>query len=322
VDIGSVTNTASAHGTPPGSTTPTPSGPSTVIVPTPPQPGISVVKTADPGTVSKAGQTITYSFTVTNTGNVTLSDIAVDDSDFSGTGSLSAIDCPDGSLYAGQVETCTADYRVTQADIDAGSISNTATAHGTPPGSSTPLPSGPSTSTVTTTRTPAMTVVKTADVKAITKAGQKVTYTFAITNTGNVTISDPKVTDSQYTGHGQLSAISCPAGADTLAPGQTEDCTASYTVVAEDLAAAKLSNTATAGGSTPGGGRLTSDPSTATVAVKLPAAPVVAVNTGGYTLHQQPLWHRALAIGGVTAGLLGLLAALTVWLRRRGDVQE
>ncbi|MGD2205130.1 DUF7507 domain-containing protein, partial [Microbacterium maritypicum] len=87
------------------------------------------------------GQEITYSFVVTNTGNVTLTDVTVDEGVFTGSGSLSAITCPAGaaSLAPGLQVVCTASYVLTQADVDSGSVSNTATATGTPPTGEPPV---------------------------------------------------------------------------------------------------------------------------------------------------------------------------------------
>jgi uncharacterized repeat protein (TIGR01451 family) len=281
VDAGSVTNTATADGTPPGSTTPIPSGPSTVTIPTPPQPGISMVKSATPTTVTKAGQTVSYSFLVTNTGNVTMSNITIDEGNFSGKGTISAINCPDSSLVAGQVETCTATYTATQADVDAGTLTNTATAQGTPPGSTIPVPSNPSTSTVTIPATPAITVKKTADVTAAA-VGEKITYSFLVTNTGNVTETDPTVTDSNFSGTGTLSAITCPTGPVNLAPGDTETCTATYTVTQADVDSGSLTNTATTTATPPTGDTPpTSPPST--VNVPLPNPSITVVKTANPT---------------------------------------
>jgi len=140
-----------------------------------------------------------------------------------------------------------------------------------------------------------------------------------VTNTGNVTVTDPVVKEGAFNGHGHLSAVSCPSGS-ALAPGQTVDCTATYTVVAADLAGGTLTNTATVAGTTPSGDPLTSDPSTAKV-TEGSSAPVVAVNTGGYTIDQQPVWERLLPFGGLGAVLLALGAAM-VWMRRKGYRQE
>ncbi|PJI54115.1 hypothetical protein CTI14_19490 [Methylobacterium radiotolerans] len=51
-----------------------------------PSPGLSVVKSSDRSTITAAGQTITYSFLITNTGNVTIADVTVEETGFTGTG--------------------------------------------------------------------------------------------------------------------------------------------------------------------------------------------------------------------------------------------
>ncbi|GAB3614731.1 DUF7507 domain-containing protein [Humibacter ginsengisoli] len=278
VNHGSITNTAIANGTPPGSNTPVPSTPSTVKIPETPAPGIAVVKSANPSTVTAAGQTVTYSFVVTNTGNVTLTNPKVTDTDFSGTGQLSTIDCPATTLVAGQVETCTATYKVTQADVDAGSITNTANVTGTPPGG-TPLQPVPSnTVVVNIPPTPALSIVKTADVTAAA-VGEKITYTFTVTNTGNVTITDPQVADTGFTGHGTLSPIVCPTGPITLTPGQVETCTATYTVVQADVDAGSISNAATVGGTPPHGNPIPPVPSNPVVVPTNPHPALSLVKT-------------------------------------------
>ncbi|WP_440690630.1 DUF7507 domain-containing protein, partial [Curtobacterium sp. 22159] len=211
---------------------------------------------------------------------MTVTDPRVDEGKFTGTGQLAPIDYPATvTLQPGESVTYTTTYVVTQADVDSGELSNTATATGnTPPGTDIP-PTPPSTVVVVTDPKPALTVVKTADVTKITTVGQKVTYSFLVTNAGNVTITNPTVKEGDFSGHGKLSAVTCPSHDDiTLEPGDTEICTATYTVVAADLAAGagKLTNTATVTGDLPGGGSLTSDPSTSTVTPDPPATPIAA----------------------------------------------
>jgi uncharacterized repeat protein (TIGR01451 family) len=91
------------------------------------QPGITLTKTANVASFSAPGTPITYSYKVTNSGNVTLTSVGVTDPM---TG-LSAISCPKTTLTPGAYETCTAHYTTTVADLEAGFISNTATASGT-----------------------------------------------------------------------------------------------------------------------------------------------------------------------------------------------
>ncbi|WP_418515424.1 hypothetical protein ACNUCX_11200 [Curtobacterium flaccumfaciens pv. flaccumfaciens] len=268
VDSGSITNSATATGTPPGNNAPpitTP--PSEITLPTPPQPSVSVVKSSDTKSITKAGQKMTYSFKVTNTGNVTLRDVTVTEGDFSGSGTLSDVVCPTTTLVAGADETCTATYTTTQADLDKGTaITNSATAGGTPP-TGPGVTSDPSNVRVPVEQSPSMKVVKSAsptDEKSYT-VGQVVTYSFVVTNTGNVTITDPTIDDSEFSGTGQLSPITCPAESATMAPAAVVTCTATYTLTQADVNAGKVTNTATVGGTTPDGDTTTSVPSTVTV---------------------------------------------------------
>ncbi|EQM73701.1 DUF7507 domain-containing protein, partial [Microbacterium maritypicum] len=114
----SLDNTATATGTPPSGTPPV-SAPSTVEIPVVSAPALTVSKTADRTRITAAGETINYSFLVTNTGNVTLTGVTVTETAFTGTGTPPVVTCPAGaaSLAAGATVTCTASYVVTQADI-------------------------------------------------------------------------------------------------------------------------------------------------------------------------------------------------------------
>jgi uncharacterized repeat protein (TIGR01451 family) len=242
VDAGSVYNSATGQGIPPGSVTPVVSPPSDNTVAGAGSPGLTLVKSALPNSFSGAGQTITFSFLVTNTGNVTMSDIKVNDA----MPGLSAVGCPQTTLDVGQSETCTATYVTTQNDVNAGSLANSATAQGDPPGSTTPVDSPTASITVPGTQAPALKVVKSALPASFDAAGQTITYSFLVTNTGNVAMAGVQVNDSM-TG---LSAIDCPAA--TLSAGASETCTASYVTTQDDLDAGKIVNSATAQGTPPG----------------------------------------------------------------------
>src|SRR5690606_8678945 len=91
------------------------------------QPGLTLVKTSTtmPNTFVMTGDILTYDLVVTNTGNVTLTDIEVSDPVASVTGS------PIASLAPMASTTITATYVVTQADLDAGLFTNVAIAIGT-----------------------------------------------------------------------------------------------------------------------------------------------------------------------------------------------
>ncbi|SEH57123.1 MULTISPECIES: isopeptide-forming domain-containing fimbrial protein [unclassified Leifsonia] len=276
VDRGSLQNTATADGTSPSGGTVT-SPPSTVKIPAPSTPAISLVKSATPTTITAAGQTVTYSFLVTNTGNVTLTNPAVTETAFSGTGTAPSVTCPPATLLPGGRLTCTTTYVATQADVDAGSITNTATAAGTPPTGS-PVTSTPSTATVTAAPAPGISLVKTATPATAGKVGDQLTYSFLVTNTGNTTLTDVKVSEGAFTGTGTLSPAACPAGAASLAPGASVTCTASYTLTQADVDAGTVSNTATATGTPPSGPPPVSPPSTFIVPIP-PASGITVTKT-------------------------------------------
>jgi hypothetical protein len=103
-------------------------------------PALTLVKSTTESSYYAAGQTINYNYLVTNTGNVTLSGVGIVD----GHVGLIGLSCPDATLAPSGTETCSATYQVTPTDLKAGSIVNTATAQGTPPGATTPISSPPS----------------------------------------------------------------------------------------------------------------------------------------------------------------------------------
>ena len=255
VDAGSVSNTATASGKTPASQAIT-SAPSSTTITAIRSPAITVVKSASPTSFSAAGQTIHYSFDVTNSGNVTLTSVKVHDTGLPG---LSAIICPHHTLAAGASQTCTATYVTTAADVDAGSVTNHATAHGDPP-SGRPVVSAPSEATITAIQSPAITVVKSASPSTFSVAGETINYTFDVTNSGNVTLTSVEVHDAGLPG---LSAINCPD--TTLAAGASQTCTATYVTTAADLDVRSVTNQATAHGNPPTGPPAVSAPSEATI---------------------------------------------------------
>ena len=82
--------------------------------------------------VTDAGDTITWTFSVSNTGNVTLAGVQIADPSATVSGG------PIASLVPGATDTSTftAARLLTQADIDAGGVENSATATASSPGAS------------------------------------------------------------------------------------------------------------------------------------------------------------------------------------------
>lgn len=253
VDAGGVVNTATASGTSPDATAVT-SAEATAVVTVAAAPSLAIAKIATPATVTAAGQTVTYSFVVTNTGNVTLHDVDVTEGAFSGTGAVSAIECPVAPLAPGSALTCTATYSPTQADLDAGApITNSASASGVDP-NETAVASQSATAVVQVSGAAALELEIAVDNPVVSGPGQTVTYTFTVTNTGAVTLRDVAITDVDFSGSGGIPTIVCPSG-DVL-PGESVICTATYITTEADAAAGRIDLTASATATGPDGAQV------------------------------------------------------------------
>jgi choice-of-anchor A domain-containing protein/uncharacterized repeat protein (TIGR01451 family) len=275
LDNGGVTNTATARGTPPDGP-PVVSDPDTLTIPAQVlTAALAVVKSSTTTSIGAVGQQVPYRYLVTNTGGLTLTTIAVTDVQTppSSNANLGPITCPVTTLAPGEATACTATYTVTQADLDNNAVADTATAHGTPPNSETPVDSPPSTLTIPESGlVAAISVVKTSEVTTIGTVGQQVPYRFHVVNTGGLTLTNVTVTDVQTppSSNANLGPITCAV--TTLAPGETTACTATYTVTQADLDNDGVTDTATAHGTPPAGTPVDSPPSTLTI----PQAGVVA----------------------------------------------
>ena len=150
-----MTDTATAAGTGVVGGTSGASDPATATIPT--APATPLVAIAKNGAVSPAstpdgarrGDTISYSYLVTNIGNVDLTSVAVDDP------TLGPVTCRAPAapgLSPGDSLTCTADqtYTVSRADVEAGQVVDTATATGVGVIGGVSAQSAPSTVTIPT----------------------------------------------------------------------------------------------------------------------------------------------------------------------------
>ena len=88
--------------------------------------GLGLDKVATSNDFTEVGDVLGYDFIVRNTGNVTITQPITIQDDKIGTITCPAL--PNGGLVPGATHTCSADYTVTQADIDAGEVVNIATA--------------------------------------------------------------------------------------------------------------------------------------------------------------------------------------------------
>ncbi len=217
-----VVNTATVVATNAGGTVPT-SDSSTVYFT---QVGkLSLSKVTDLPIYDAVGQVLTYTLVAVNNGNVTLTGVSIVDPKL---GALNCAPAQPVTLAIGATLTCTGSHAVTQADLDAGYFENTALAAGkAPQGQDVSAP--PASEIVNALQAPALAVVKTAQPQFYTAAGQVITYTYTVTNSGNVTLGAPIAIDDD-----RLGLFQCTS-ATTLAPAQSVTCTQQYTIVAADL---------------------------------------------------------------------------------------
>lgn len=238
IAAGKVENTATA--TADGAGDPVESDPSTATVDIA-TPELTLTKTADPIAFSFPGDTIDYSFKVENTGDLTLTDIAIDDALTSGATCPAAAD----SLAAGATVACTASYETTAGDITAAGFTNTATATGKL-GNTTVTSNESSVDVEYVAPIPDLSLEKTADVNSFSAAGETIAYSFAVSNSGEVPLTDVSVTDPL------IPDVDCSAVPATLEPGDDAVCVGEYVATADDVTAGEITNEATASADTGG----------------------------------------------------------------------
>jgi len=201
----------------------------------------------DGSPIKNAGDRMDYEFIVTNTGDVTLTNLAVTDT-IIGTPTLdpsrSGLDA-DGNLPAGAVAVYVASYTLTQADVDSGQKENVATFTANLVGREDqvtatsdhqePLP-----------HIPAISMIKegsfdpeTDDGDGLPDPGERLRFDITVTNDGNVTAfnvepKDPGPTFDGQPGTGVMTPFS--PGPSAILPGESLVFTAYYTLTTEDIA--------------------------------------------------------------------------------------
>ncbi|TPW77637.1 DUF7507 domain-containing protein [Schumannella soli] len=291
VDAGSIANTATATGTPPTGAAVTTQGSATV--PLAATGALSLTKSASPSSTVKLGDVVTYTFVATNTGNVTLSGVTISDP----LAGLSRVDYSTQSrtLAPGGTVTGTATYTVTQADVNRGSISNTASVTGRTPAGQNPTASSPTVTTSTVVAAPSITTTKTASVSDGGVVGDRVTYTITAQNTGNVSLTGVTISDPMFTA-AQIDYGAWTSGTTgLLQPGQTITATAVRTVTQSDVDNGGITNTATSTGTPPTGANVSNS---ATITTPL------TTRTPGITLAQT---------GALAAGATGKAGDTVNW---------
>jgi uncharacterized repeat protein (TIGR01451 family) len=207
------------------------------------------------------GDTVTYTYTFTNIGDVTLSGVTVTDSNL-GTVMMSPTTLdPAGGTSTVATGTLTLD--ITEANLCL-PITNTADAYATDPCNVQLMTKTSNEITVTPGYGADFTIVKSAD-KTSATVGTVIGYNITVNNTGNVNLSNVLVTDN-LTGLSQTITTLVPNASQTFNP--------SYTVTQADICA-PINNTATANGTDPCGGAV--GPESASVSVPTTFSPSLEI---------------------------------------------
>ncbi len=247
-------------------------------------PSLTIIKSSelDLGAdgIANEGDIINYTYIVTNTGNVSLSNVTVTELDalFSGSGQLptpSALS-PSNNLDPGDMATATATYTITQEDINTGGVTNQAVATGQDPAgndvvddSDSGNPADDTGGNDDPTQTPinsdpCIEIIKSSSydlgADGVASVGDIINYTYEVINCGNVRLAAVAVTELQnlFSGAGTL-PIPSPVDPPNLNPGESGFATASYIVIQEDINNGGVTNQAVANGIDPTGATITDD---------------------------------------------------------------
>ena len=232
---------------------------------------MNVVKTSDKqGKEVGLGETITYTITVTNTGNVPYTNVTFDDELEGVKVAISPIE----TLAVGETKTVTTKvtHKVTEADLLRGSITNKVTAKANEitytyyegntatSGKATPKSNEAKVTDETTKAKVSTSSTKTTTSKPKNDEGyalgETITYDITVTNDGNQTVTNIEVVDTLegaeiVKGDG-YKIVNGVAVIDKLEPGQSVSVKAQYTVKEKDILAGKVLNSATVTGKGPG----------------------------------------------------------------------
>ena len=277
-----IVNEVTATGSSPAGTNDVTGTATELVTVQPAAPAVSVSMNASDTTDVAVGDVIIYTFTITNTGNQTLTNFSLADlQEGSGTqpsavfavspltdnGTIgdstdNGADAIWDTLAPGDTITYTASYTVTQADLNTngvdgdGSLLNTPTATASSPGNTDDVTGTTAVPFLVDLEdlNPSLLVTKDAGAATDVTVGQTVTYTYTVTNDGNVPIANVALSDTVTAGSGSaptpVLAVSpltdngtlgdsTDNGADniwdTLAQGDVITFTGTYVVTQQDV---------------------------------------------------------------------------------------
>ena len=198
------------------------------------KPSLIVEKTSDKDHPVKLNETIHYTVTVTNNGNVTIENVTVDDE-------LTDNHWKAGTLKPGESKTFDTQYTVKAEDIAKGKVVNVATADGRDSTGDKPDVTPGEVMNETEKSQPHLTLTKTTTSTPQNKdgytKGETITYRIKAENDGNVELRDIKVEDPLTKDIWSI---------ESLQPGESKTWTTSYIVTEADQTKGSVVNDVTA----------------------------------------------------------------------------
>ncbi|GAB4460791.1 MAG: hypothetical protein Kow0070_17470 [Anaerolineales bacterium] len=218
-------------------------------------PSLTLSVQAQSGTFDSVGQTIAFRYTVTNSGTTVLAGpVTVTDA------KIPAVSCPavntvgnlNDALDPAETLDCVASYSITQADLNAASVTSTATA------SAGGINSNTVTTTVPMTLAPVLALTVTASPTSYSNTVSSITLSFTIQNTGTATLGPAQFTLRDN----RIGTINCGGADTTLSAGASFSCSNVYNIQDADRALTQLTFTFEAFG----GGATTNQPFSVAIA--------------------------------------------------------
>jgi ELWxxDGT repeat protein len=184
------------------------------------------------GVFDSVGDIVAYQYVVTNKGTTPLAGpVAVaDDRKTVACPDVGTVGDNDAELDPGESLICSSSYELTQADLNAGSITSHATA------SAGGVASNTISTVVQVTLIRVLEVAGNAAPAAYNRAEQVITFAFVVKNTGTAALGPAQfvLNDSR------LGSVNCGAQNITLEPGASISCSASYTTSENDRTSNQL----------------------------------------------------------------------------------
>ena len=209
---------------------------------------IAAVKSSTESVYGAVGTVLHYQIEVSNPGNIRLTGpvLITDSLDVSATcPALSTVGNTDVFFDVGETMTCTATHTVTQGDMDALKVDNTATVRATSTANGATITSTPTSKSIPATVTQALGLTKSSLDVSYAAVGDVLDYSFLVSNTGNIRLVGPVTVFDDRAANERCPAITTVGNNDIyLDVGESVTCTASYTIAQSDLDAGSVTNIA------------------------------------------------------------------------------